>query len=327
MCTSISFKNGNSHYFGRNLDLQTDYPVATVITPRNHEFKFRHIPHLNKHYAIIGTAIVADETPLYFEGMNEKGLGMAGLAFFGLGYYPPVEEGKTNVASFEFLPYILGQAATVEEAKKLLENINIDNEGFSEALPPEALHWIISDENSSIVVETTKFYGLKVYDNVWNCLTNTPTFDYMEWNMNYYVNLTGKMVPIRFADNKDGLYEYSRGMGSIGLPGGVDSISRFVREAFTLRNSICPDEEMKNVAEFFHILGNVQQVSGEDEVSENVYEITQYTAGGNTKTGVWYHTTYYNPNIYAVDMNKENLDGTDVIVYPFKRDLLVNFDN
>lgn len=327
MCTSISYKNGNTHMFGRNLDLQTDYPVSTVITPRNHELKFRNLPDLSEHYAMIGTAIVADDTPLYFEAMNEKGLGMAGLAFFGLGYYPPVTEGKNNVASFEFIPYILSQASTVEEAKKLLVNINIDDTAFSDSLPPELLHWIIADENSSIVVETTRFYGLKVYDNVWNCLTNPPTFDYMQWNMNYYANLTGKMAPVRFADNKDGLYEYSRGIGSIGLPGGVDSISRFVRAAFTLRNSICPDDEMKNVAEFFHILSNVQQVSGEDQISENEYEITLYTAGGNTKTGVWYHTTYYNPNIYAVDMYKEDLNGTIIIEYPFKKDLLVQFDN
>lgn len=327
MCTAISYKNGNSHYFGRNLDLETDYPVATVITPRNHELKFNHMPDQPSHYAMIGTAIVVGKDPLYFEAMNEKGLGMAGLAFFGLGYYPPVTEGKDNVASFELINFVLSQCSTVAEAKKLLSNLCIDDEGYSPQLPPEKMHWIVSDENASIVIETTEFYGTKIYDNVFNVLTNPPTFDYMTWNMSYYANLTGNLVDIRFAQDKQGLYPYSRGMGSIGLPGGVDSISRFVRAAFTLRNSRCPDEETKNVSEFFHILSNEQQVSGEDEVKPGEYEITLYSSCGNTKTGVWYHTTYYNPNVYAVEMYKEDLNGSDVIVYPFEKDLKVISEN
>lgn len=327
MCTAISYKNGSSHFFGRNLDLEIEYPASTVITPRNYEFELRNMPHIKEHYALIGTGMVIDNTPLYFEAMNEKGLGMAGLAFFKFGYYPPVTEGKDNVASFEFIPYILSQCGSVEESRKLLENINIDNTGFSESLPPQALHWIISDEKESIVIETTKEKGLKVYDNPFNCLTNPPTFDYMLWNMSYYINLSGDLVPVRFADDKDGLVEYSRGIGSIGLPGGVDSISRFVRAVFTLRNSKSADEPLKNVAEFFHILSNVQQVSGEDEVKPGEYEITLYTAGGDTKTGVWYHSTYYNPTIYAVDMKKEDLDGKTLVVYPFKKDFVIPFDN
>lgn len=156
MCTAISYKNGSSHFFGRNLDLEIEYPASTVITPRNYEFELRNMPHIKEHYALIGTGMVIDNTPLYFEAMNEKGLGMAGLAFFKFGYYPPVTEGKDNVASFEFIPYILSQCESVEESRKLLENINIDNTGFSESLPPQALHWIISDEKESIVIETTK---------------------------------------------------------------------------------------------------------------------------------------------------------------------------
>ena len=35
MCTGLSLKNGKHHYFGRNLDLELDYPVDIVITPRN----------------------------------------------------------------------------------------------------------------------------------------------------------------------------------------------------------------------------------------------------------------------------------------------------
>ena len=38
---------------------------------------------LESHYAIIGMAYVAGGYPLYYDGINEKGLGMAGLNFVG----------------------------------------------------------------------------------------------------------------------------------------------------------------------------------------------------------------------------------------------------
>ena len=37
----------------------------------------------DSHYAIIGMAHVAGDYPLYYDAINEKGLGMAGLNFVG----------------------------------------------------------------------------------------------------------------------------------------------------------------------------------------------------------------------------------------------------
>jgi choloylglycine hydrolase len=327
MCTSISYTNGEHHYFGRNLDLEIDYPVDVVISPRNYAFNFRHAPALTKHYAMIGMAMVQEDYPLYFEGINEKGLGMAGLAFAGMAYYEPVKDGAVNISTFEFIPYILGQCTSVAEAREKIAAMNLDDVSFAPSLPTSPLHWIIADVNESIVVESTKENGLKIYDNPFGVLTNCPEFDKQSWNVSNYINVTGNLVDIRFAKDKAGLSQYSRGMGSIGLPGGVDSSSRFVRVAFTKANSISPDEEDKNVSEFFHILGNVQQVSGETEVKPGQYEITQYTCCGNTTTGMFYYTTYYNQSVNAVDMHQENLDDSKLFVYPVIKDLQVNLQN
>ena len=65
-----------------------------------------------------------------FDGVNEKGVGMAGLNFDGPAHYFPVQEGKDNIASFELVPYILVAASSVAEAKKLLSNANIANINF-----------------------------------------------------------------------------------------------------------------------------------------------------------------------------------------------------
>ena len=73
MCTCITYKNGD-FYFGRNLDLEYTFGEQVVITPRNYELKFRKLPSIFHHYAMIGMATVAQNYPLYAEAVNEKGL-------------------------------------------------------------------------------------------------------------------------------------------------------------------------------------------------------------------------------------------------------------
>ena len=90
---------------------------------------------MEHHYAMIGMAYVADDYPLYYDATNEKGLSMAGLNFPGNAYYFPEEEGKDNISPFEFIPWILGQCATIDQVKELLGRINLVKINFSEQLP------------------------------------------------------------------------------------------------------------------------------------------------------------------------------------------------
>ena len=63
---------------------------------------------------------------MYYDAVNEKGLGMAGLNFVGNAVYAEEpKEGSRNVAQFEFIPWILSQCATLAEAKSLLEEMNL----------------------------------------------------------------------------------------------------------------------------------------------------------------------------------------------------------
>ena len=124
MCTAIMLHT-KDHYFGRTLDLEYTYEEQVTVTPRNYEFHFRTRQSLKNHYAIIGMATLADNYPLYYEATNECGLSMAGLNFPDNAYYPHFQDGKDNVAPFEFIPWILGQCKNVEEARAKLENINL----------------------------------------------------------------------------------------------------------------------------------------------------------------------------------------------------------
>lgn len=103
MCTAITYVS-KDHYFGRNFDYEISYNEVVTITPRNYKFSFREVGNLDHHFAIIGIAAGIADYPLYYDAINEKGLGMAGLNFSGYADYKKIEEGKENVSPFEFIP-------------------------------------------------------------------------------------------------------------------------------------------------------------------------------------------------------------------------------
>ena len=124
MCTAATYKT-KDFYFGRTLDYEFSYGDQIAITPRNYPLHFRHAGDMENHYAIIGMAHVAGDYPLYYDAINEKGVGMAGLNFVGNAVYANVQSGVDNIAQFEFIPWILSQCSSVVEVRKLLGQINI----------------------------------------------------------------------------------------------------------------------------------------------------------------------------------------------------------
>ena len=161
---------------------------------------------------------------------------MAGLNFPGNAVYSKVQTGKDNIAQFEFIPWILGQCANVQEARVLLSHINLVDTPFNEKYPVSPLHWILADKEEAITIESVQ-EGLKIYDNPVGVLTNNPPFPIQMFRLNDYMSLSSESPTNRFsADLK--LKPYSRGMGAMGLPGDLSSASRFVRVAFTKMNSL-----------------------------------------------------------------------------------------
>jgi len=312
MCTALTYQT-RSHYFGRNLDLEHTYGEAVTITPRLFPLPFRRVRDLPRHYAMIGVAHVADGYPLYYDATNEKGLSMAGLNFPGNACYFPPAPDRDNISPFELIPWILGQCSSLNEVYPLLERIHLAAIPFSAQLPLSPLHWIISDENRSITVESVKD-GLKIYDNPVGVLTNNPPFDFHMTNLNHYMSLSIDSPDNRFSSQIP-LTPFSRGMGAIGLPGDLSSSSRFIKAAFTKLNSVSGSSESESISQFFHVLSGVAQQRGCVRMPDGTYEITIYSSCCNTCKGIYYYTTYENSQITAVDMNRENLDGDTLVSY------------
>ena len=324
MCTAVSFLSGD-HYFGRNLDLEYSYDETVTVTPRNYPFGFRSGLELGNHYALIGVAHVESGYPLYYDAANEKGLSMAGLNFpVSTEYRQPVED-KDNIAPFELIPWVLGRCANLSEARCLLRRTNVIREAFSEEFPLTPLHWMVADRRGSLAVECTR-EGLLLCENPVGVLTNEPPFPEQMGNLSRYMGLSPHPAVNRFAPGVE-LQAVSRGMGAMGLPGDMSSSSRFVRAAFVRYHSLCAQEEGERVGQFFHILGSVAQQRGCVRLEEGGLEHTVYSSCCNTDTGVYYYRTYGGSHTHAVDLYRDNLDGTELSVYPMKEDWAPGFQN
>lgn len=314
MCTAASFKNKNT-YFGRTLDYEFSYGEKVTITPRNYPFEFRHLGLNNNHYAIIGMAHIHNDYPMYYDAMNEYGLGMAGLNFVGNAKYNEVIERKENVAQFEFISFILSTCKNVLEAKNKIKEINLVKTPYNEYYPAAKLHWILRDTNDCIVVEAMED-GLHIYDNKTGALTNNPPFNYQLENLKNYVSLNNDEPNKSFSFNEA---FYSRGMGSVGLPGDLTSQGRFVRVVYTAHFSVASPDENSSVNQFFHILESAWQTRGLCKINDK-YEITIYASCMNLNEGIYYYKTYDNPQISAVYLKNENLNSSKLISYDLAKE-------
>lgn len=317
MCTAATYLT-KDFYFGRTLDYDFNYDCEVVVMPRNYPMGFRHLETSEQHYAMIGMAYVLQDYPLFYDAVNERGLGMAGLNFVGNAKYAAEEAGKNNVTTFEIIPWILGQCATVQEARQQIAGMNVTGDAFCEDLPSAQLHWIISDRKECITLEVVED-GVHIYDNPVGVLANNPQFPQQMFQLNNYMNLSPKNPENHFAQQLS-LERYSRGMGGLGLPGDLSSASRFARVAFVKMNSVSGDSEAESVSQFFHILGSVDQQRGCCDVGDGQYEITYYTSCCNVDQGIYYYTTYDNHQISAVSMHQVDLEGQNLICYPLMKE-------
>lgn len=324
MCTAVTYK-AKDFYFGRTLDYEVSFSEAVTVTPRNYPFEFRHTGRTETHYAMIGMACAAFDYPLYYEAVNEKGLCIAGLNFVGNAVYNEPVDGMDNIAQFELIPWILSGCSCVDEVESIVKRLNIVNTPFNEELPIASLHWIVADKSRAITIESVK-EGIMVYDNPVGVLTNNPPFDIQMFNLNNYMGLSSKSPKNTFSQDIS-LEDYSRGMGGLGLPGDLSSQSRFVRAAFVKMNSVSSDTESESVSQFFHILGAVDQQRGCCELENKEYEITLYASCCNADKGIYYYHTYDNHQISAVDMHREDMEGSELITYKPITDEQIKFMN
>ena len=324
MCTSMTFKT-KDNYFGRTLDLEYSFNEKVVITPKNYEFKLKEYNDFKTKYAFIGTATIVDGYPLYAEATNEKGLSIAGLNFPENAFYHKRRNDMINLASYELIPWILGNFSSVEEVGYFFFYFYITNESFSEDLPSSPLHWMLCDKNHCLVLEPMQ-QGLEIHFNPVGILTNNPPITYHLTNINNYINLTPDICNNRFS-TKIKLDTYSLGMGAIGLPGDNSSTSRFIRSAFNKLNSVSDLDEDSSVSQFFHILDTVTIVKGTTMTKDKKWNATTYSCCINIDKGIYYYKTYNNNQITAIKLNSFNINNNQLTIYDLENTQQIKYLN
>lgn len=308
MCTCIAMRK-KQFLFGRNMDIDYSFGEQVIITPRNFPLTFKRTEPLDKHYAVIGTAAEAEGYPLYAEGMNENGLCMAALKFpHNACYSENAAVGKTGIAPFELIPWILGKCRSISEAKNLLRQTEVIAVPFSESLPLSPLHWLVSDRGSSFVVECTE-KGMTLYDNPADALTNNPPFTFHLENLRNYLSLRAGFNP----ENA-----HSLGLGALGLPGDFSSASRFVRADFLLKNT--PESE-NAVTDFFAVLGNLAVPRGAVITPDGKYHYTTYSCCMSPEEQCYYYKRYDSFSISAVRMTPEASGASELICFSHPHNL------
>lgn len=312
MCTSLTLTTDHT-YFGRTLDLEYQFGQQVVITPRNFPLTFKKMPPLERHYAIIGMATVVQDYPLYAEGVNEKGLYLAGLNFPGSACYPCGPEDGTPAAPYELIPWLLGTCESVEQAAEQLRRTRLLETPFLPDMPSSPLHWHLADRQKAVVIEPTA-EGMKVWEDPVGVLTNNPPFPVQLANLTGYQTLSAAPPENRFAPGL-ALTPYGQGMGAIGLPGDCSPMSRFVRAAFLKCNSIHSAGD-DAVNQFFRILDAVAMVRGSVMTPEGKPDMTLYSCCADPARGVYYFKTYDNSRIHAVSLLRSPLEASTLCCWP-----------
>ena len=313
MCTGIYFKDDNNNlYVGRNLDIPGDYHEHPIIMPKGYKINYRYLPTQTASYAVIGMGVNIDDYPLFFDSMNENGLSIMGLEFTGKNFYSSYEKNDViNLASFELPLYLLQNCQSINDVKDLVLKINITNINFNEHLTTQALHWMISDDKSSVVLEST-ISGIHLYNNDVGVLTNSPEFPWHIENLNNYINL----VPQERKTTMWGKHKLTAdfiGSGSLGLPGDTSSPARFVKAAYINTHYPIQQNEHSNVARLFNTLKAVSRPLGTVKLSNGELDRTVYSCCYSSKTKTYYYNFVNDYEVKLISLNNTNSIGKHII--------------
>lgn len=270
-------------------------------------------------YGAVGASTV--EPPFVTEGVNEMGLNVGIFYFAHVGSLTPYnpKRAKKSVSDGELVRYMLTNFATVEEALKGLEKIEIIPIGKPDKNGHYATgHWRISDASGrSVVLEITNQGERHVYENNLRVFTNSPSFPWHQANLNNYIHLSGGETPDKTIGDVN-LYSFGGGTNLVGLPGDLTPTSRLVRAFFYTQSAPVPANAYEAVTQAFHILNNFDLPIGAEyapgEQIPNMPSATQWTAVSDVTHPTFYYRTMYNSAIRKIDLTKIDFETVKYLV-------------
>ena len=335
MCTGIRLtaENGDVVY-ARTMEFDTPVPEAVGYFPRGQEFVGETSSgtdgmHWSNKLAFGGNVLVIEQDgphSMGSDGINEKGL-YAGI--FNLPGYtefsPATDENRDRaLASWQVVPYVLGNYETADEAKAGLlagEAVLVDTEfPFTATTKGQLpLHLRVGEPSGkTYIFEWHKANEPPtIIESPNGCVTNLPRFEYHLDNWTHFDSLTpyNPSGPIKAGGSQD--YKITMGNGYVGMPGGSNSPDRFIRASLYARDSYPGATGADSVWTAWHVMNNFDIPKGiQRNVTEKGDESTEYTIW----TGVadlanlkYYYRVYESPSIYELDLKEQDPTGKTVL--------------
>ncbi|MBK0084447.1 choloylglycine hydrolase family protein [Lactococcus sp. S64] len=327
MCTSIYTETKDSkHLLARTMDFSYELDPQIVFLPRNHKWtpSSENKSFVNK-YGFVGSGKNLDGSYFVADGVNEKGLSAAELYLPGEAvYHDDKSSEKINLASHEFIIWLLGNFESIEELTSALKTVQLMNVSVPVLNILTPLHWIITDKSGkSVVIEPTDLNKpLTIKENPIGVMTNTPKLEWHIENLRNYLHVQ----PKQYSPKKYGEFEakpFSQGTGTLGLPGGYTPPERFVRATFFKENIKEANDELEGVHNSLEILSTVKIPKNVVITADDQSDYSQYIIVMCNETGSVYLQNYGTNEISKVSLTPELLSSDQVVEFKTKNSLTI----
>ncbi|WP_043315436.1 linear amide C-N hydrolase [Microbulbifer sp. HZ11] len=218
------------------------------------------------------------------DGLNEKGLS-GHLLYLNATDFGPRDPKRPGVQAGLWLQYLLDNAASVEEALALMEQIQIV---MTEAQGHKAtVHLAIEDASGdSAVLEFIDGKLLVHHGKQYRVMTNDPTYD-------------EQLALLKKQD-------YSNPSSDTPLPGNVNPVDRFQRASYYSAILPKPANEREAIAAILAIARNVSVPFGAPYKGFGIYN-TEYRTAINLTDRRYFFELTTSPNVIWADLNNFEL--------------------
>mgnify|MGYP000611974321 CR=1 FL=1 len=307
MCTGIKITaHDSSIIYARTLEFGREFTSDILMVPVEYTLTSITGARWKSRYSVIGANFFKEIH--YADGVNSAGLA-GGLFYFpGYAHYQEPVSGKSRLAPWELLTWILTQYSTVQEVRAALLAITVNSIEYPgwQQVPP--IHAIVHDSRgNSLVIEYVEGQ-LQMHDNPLGVFTNSPNFKWHLINLNNYTRLSSiNSTPAQWGPLI--LTPAGQGSGLLGLPGDFTPPSRFVRAAFFSHAVTSAQNALQARDTAFHILNLFDIPAGVVQEQQNTgvfQDYTQWTSACDLKNKIFYWHTYQNRQIRSVSITDVN---------------------
>lgn len=297
-CTRVLWNKTSPVVVSRTMDWpESTEPVLTVF-PRG----------LERNGGVVGSEVVVTENPAKWtskygslvttiygigtaDGLNEKGLS-AHMLYLAATDFGPRDAKKPGVQAALWAQYLLDNAATVEEALKLHEEIQVvmaSARGYK-----TFVHVAIEDASGdSAIIEYIDGKTVVHHDREYRVMTNDPSYDEQ-------LALLKKM-------------DFTHPSIDTPLPGNVSATDRFARATYFSALLPDPKNERGAVAGVLAIARNASVPFGAPYKGFGIYN-TEYRTVANLTNLRYYFELTNSPNVVWADLSKFDLSSGAPVV-------------